>query len=70
MSEVISLAAARKASPPKMRIGLLRLTDSAPVIAAYEFGFSSTKASMPSRLLSPLGPISRTSLPTVSSMLP
>ncbi|MEJ0094870.1 MAG: CmpA/NrtA family ABC transporter substrate-binding protein [Methylocella sp.] len=39
MSAVISLTAVRKASAPKMRIGLLRLTDSAPVIAAYEFGF-------------------------------
>ncbi|HVV42634.1 MAG TPA: CmpA/NrtA family ABC transporter substrate-binding protein [Nitrobacter sp.] len=39
MSRVISLATARKSAPPKMRIGLLRLTDGAPVIAADEFGF-------------------------------
>jgi NitT/TauT family transport system ATP-binding protein/nitrate/nitrite transport system substrate-binding protein len=29
----------RKSGAPKMRIGLLRLTDGAPVIAAHEFGF-------------------------------
>lgn len=39
MSDVISLAAARKGTSPKMRIGLLRLVDSAPVIVAHEFGF-------------------------------
>ncbi|CAH1661721.1 CmpA/NrtA family ABC transporter substrate-binding protein [Chelatococcus asaccharovorans] len=39
MSEVISLSAARKTVAPKMRIGLLRLSDGAPVIAAHEFGF-------------------------------
>jgi NitT/TauT family transport system ATP-binding protein/nitrate/nitrite transport system substrate-binding protein len=38
MSEVIELRA-RKASPSRMRIGLLRLTDGAPVIIAHEFGF-------------------------------
>ena len=39
MSDVVSLSSARKAAAPKMRIGLLRLTDGAPVIAAHEFGF-------------------------------
>jgi two-component system, oxyanion-binding sensor len=39
MSEIVSLSAARKSAAPKMRIGLLHLTDSAPVIAAHEFGF-------------------------------
>ena len=39
MSEIVPLSAARKFAAPKMRIGLLRLTDSAPVIAAHEFGF-------------------------------
>jgi ABC-type nitrate/sulfonate/bicarbonate transport system substrate-binding protein len=39
VSDVVSLSAARKAAAPKMRIGLLRLTDGAPVIAAHEFGF-------------------------------
>lgn len=39
MSGVVSLSAARKAVPPKMRIGLLRLTDGAPVVIAHEFGF-------------------------------
>ena len=38
MSDVISLSA-HKAAPSKMRIGLLRLTDGAPVIVAHEFGF-------------------------------
>lgn len=37
-SDVVSIAAARRAAP-KLRIGLLRLTDGAPVIAAQEFGF-------------------------------
>ena len=39
MSDVVSLSAARKAVAPKMRIGMLRLTDGAPVVAAHEFGF-------------------------------
>ena len=39
MSEIVPLSAARKAAAPKMRIGLLHLTDGAPVIAAHEFGF-------------------------------
>ncbi|MDF2119405.1 CmpA/NrtA family ABC transporter substrate-binding protein [Roseiarcaceae bacterium H3SJ34-1] len=39
MTDVISLQGARKTVAPKMRIGLLRLTDAAPVIAAHEFGF-------------------------------
>jgi two-component system, oxyanion-binding sensor len=39
MSEVVSLSAARKPAVPQLRIGLLRLTDSAPVIVAHEFGF-------------------------------
>lgn len=38
MSELIEFSGRRPAQP-KMRIGLLRLTDGAPVIAAYEFGF-------------------------------
>ncbi len=38
MSELIELSA-RKTTLAKMRIGLLRLTDGAPVIAAHEFGF-------------------------------
>jgi len=38
MSDIVSLAA-RGPEGPKLRIGLLRLTDSAPVIAAHEFGF-------------------------------
>lgn len=38
MSEVIPLAS-HKAVPIKIRIGLLRLTDGAPVIVAHEFGF-------------------------------
>jgi NitT/TauT family transport system ATP-binding protein/nitrate/nitrite transport system substrate-binding protein len=38
MSDVISLLA-HKAALSKMRIGLLRLTDGAPVIVAHEFGF-------------------------------
>lgn len=37
MSEIVSLAARR--ADTRMRIGLLRLTDSAPVIVAQEFGF-------------------------------
>ncbi|MGO9673819.1 MAG: CmpA/NrtA family ABC transporter substrate-binding protein [Methylocella sp.] len=39
MSDVASFSAARRAAAPRMRIGLLRLTDGAPVIAAHEFGF-------------------------------
>lgn len=39
MSEVISLGTARGGVRPRMRIGLLRLTDGAPVLAAHEFGF-------------------------------
>ena len=39
MTQVISFASARKSTLPKLRIGLLRLTDGAPVIAAHEFGF-------------------------------
>lgn len=39
MSDVISLSTIRAAPAPKMRIGVLRLTDGAPVIAAHEFGF-------------------------------
>lgn len=39
MNGVILLSAARKTAAPRMRIGLLRLTDGAPVIAAHEFGF-------------------------------
>ncbi|MGH8324820.1 MAG: ABC transporter substrate-binding protein, partial [Steroidobacteraceae bacterium] len=35
---MVSFSAARKPTP-RMRIGLLRLTDGAPVIAAHEFGF-------------------------------
>ena len=38
MSDVVSFAA-RKGDRPRMRIGLLRLTDSAPVVVAHEFGF-------------------------------
>jgi NitT/TauT family transport system ATP-binding protein/nitrate/nitrite transport system substrate-binding protein len=37
MSEIVSLAARR--TETKLRIGLLRLTDSAPAIVAQEFGF-------------------------------
>ena len=37
MSEISSLGARK--SDPKLRIGILRLTDSAPVIAAQEFGY-------------------------------
>lgn len=39
MSDVVSLAGARKPQSPKLRIGLLRLTDAAPVIVAHEFGY-------------------------------
>jgi len=39
MSDVISLVTVRGARAAKMRIGLLRLTDAVPVIAAHEFGF-------------------------------
>ena len=39
MSEVIALSPSRKAAKPGLRIGLLRLTDGAPVIVAQEFGF-------------------------------
>ncbi len=39
MSAVIPLSAARRSTRPRLRIGLLRLTDGAPVIAAHEFGF-------------------------------
>lgn len=39
MAEVISLAAGRGPTRPRLRIGLLRLTDAAPVVAAHEFGF-------------------------------
>ncbi|HUI21405.1 MAG TPA: CmpA/NrtA family ABC transporter substrate-binding protein [Methylocella sp.] len=38
MSDVIALSA-RKAAPSRIRIGLLRLTDGAPLIVAHEFGF-------------------------------
>jgi NitT/TauT family transport system ATP-binding protein/nitrate/nitrite transport system substrate-binding protein len=38
MTDIASLAS-RRPEAPRLRIGLLRLTDSAPVIAAYEFGF-------------------------------
>jgi two-component system, oxyanion-binding sensor len=38
MSQLIELSA-RQSTLSKMRIGLLRLTDGAPVIAAHEFGF-------------------------------
>jgi NitT/TauT family transport system ATP-binding protein/nitrate/nitrite transport system substrate-binding protein len=38
MSDVISLSKARERGT-KMRIGVLRLTDAAPVILAHEFGF-------------------------------
>ncbi|MBA2587921.1 MAG: ABC transporter substrate-binding protein [Alphaproteobacteria bacterium] len=37
MSDVVSLGPRK--SEPKLRIGILRLTDSAPVIAAQEFGY-------------------------------
>lgn len=40
MRDVVSLSEARKARP-RMRVGLLRLTDSAPVVVAHEFGFFS-----------------------------
>jgi NitT/TauT family transport system ATP-binding protein/nitrate/nitrite transport system substrate-binding protein len=39
MSDVVSLAALRKGAPARLRIGLLRLSDGAPVIIAHEFGF-------------------------------
>ncbi len=39
MSEVVSFASGRRPSVPRIRIGLLRLTDGAPVIVAHEFGF-------------------------------
>jgi two-component system, oxyanion-binding sensor len=39
MSDVIPLSARNKAATSKIRIGLLRLTDGAPVIVAHEFGF-------------------------------
>lgn len=39
MSEVVSLSAPRRGAAPKLRIGLLRLTDGAPIIIAHEFGF-------------------------------
>lgn len=39
MSEVVSLSAARRTTARRMRIGLLHLTDGAPVIVAHEFGF-------------------------------
>jgi NitT/TauT family transport system ATP-binding protein/nitrate/nitrite transport system substrate-binding protein len=39
VSAVISLPTVRKAAAPKLRIGILRLTDGAQVIAAHEFGF-------------------------------
>ena len=38
MSELLEFSV-RQSAQPKMRIGLLRLTDGAPVIAAHEFGF-------------------------------
>ena len=38
-SDIVSLSAAWKTSTPKMRIGLLHLTDGAPAIVAHEFGF-------------------------------
>jgi two-component system, oxyanion-binding sensor len=44
MSDVIPLATVRKTAAAKMRIGLLRLTDGAPVIAAHEFGFFADEA--------------------------
>lgn len=37
MSDVVAFA--RRSDGPKLKIGLLRLTDSAPVITAHEFGF-------------------------------
>ncbi len=39
MSDIVSLSAARKTATPKMRIGLLHLTDGAPAMVAHEFGF-------------------------------
>ncbi|MBO0734773.1 MAG: ABC transporter substrate-binding protein [Methylocapsa sp.] len=39
MSEVIALSPSHKGAKPGLRIGLLRLTDGAPVIIAQEFGF-------------------------------
>ncbi|MGA2793687.1 MAG: CmpA/NrtA family ABC transporter substrate-binding protein [Roseiarcus sp.] len=39
MSDVIALPGNRPRVAPKLKIGLLRLTDSAPVIVAHEFGF-------------------------------
>ena len=39
MSDEVSLSAEGKKTAPRMRIGLLRLTDGAPVIAAHEFGY-------------------------------
>jgi NitT/TauT family transport system ATP-binding protein/nitrate/nitrite transport system substrate-binding protein len=39
VSAVISFSTARKTADPKIRIGLLRLTDGAPVVAAHELGF-------------------------------
>ncbi|MDE2014816.1 MAG: ABC transporter substrate-binding protein [Alphaproteobacteria bacterium] len=38
MSDVVAFGTRRPARP-RLRLGLLRLTDSAPVIAAHEFGF-------------------------------
>jgi two-component system, oxyanion-binding sensor len=39
VSEVVSFSAGRGRAATKLRIGLLRLTDGAPVIVAHEFGF-------------------------------
>lgn len=39
MSEVVALSGSGRAGETKMRIGILRLTDAAPVIVAHEFGF-------------------------------
>lgn len=39
MSNSILTAGADRSRPAKLRIGLLRLTDSAPVVTAHEFGF-------------------------------
>ncbi|MBU6297676.1 MAG: ABC transporter substrate-binding protein [Alphaproteobacteria bacterium] len=39
MSDVVSLSGAFKPQGAKLRIGLLRLTDAAPVIVAHEFGY-------------------------------
>lgn len=39
MRDVVSFGAARKPAVPKLRVGLLRLTDGAPVVIAHEFGF-------------------------------